>query len=148
MVGLVMAVIAFVLEDGHAQHPQGRQVEASTEELHTTLTSKGGEVDLTDARPRLRIRSTSSARSRPAEITPKATGTHLATRSEDTAVSAVARIAAPAVSEIARRRPARRIVVSSDAARKFTSSFCPGRAPIRRSIASTTFSKRTLNRWA
>ena len=42
------------------------------------------------------------------------------------AVSAEARIAAPAVSEIARRRPARRIVVSSDAARKFTSSFCPG----------------------
>ena len=37
-------------EDGPAQRPQGRQVEASREELHTTLTSKGGEVDLTDVR--------------------------------------------------------------------------------------------------
>jgi hypothetical protein len=54
----------------------------------------------------------------------------------------------PPVSEIARRRPARRIVVSSVAARKLTSSFCPGRAPISRSTASTTFWNRTRNRWA
>ena len=54
------------------------------------------------------------------------------------AASDVARIAAPAVSASASRRPARRIVVSSDAARKFTSSFWPGRAPISRSTASIT----------
>lgn len=51
MVGLVMAVIAFVLEKMVVRgiRKAGRS-EPSTEELHTTLTSKGGEVDLTDAR--------------------------------------------------------------------------------------------------
>jgi hypothetical protein len=53
MVGLVMAMIAFVLEKmvlrsvrraDKGGKPEGR------EELHTTLTSKGGEVDLTDVR--------------------------------------------------------------------------------------------------
>ena len=52
MVGLVMAVIAFVLEKmvmrgikkGAKAKGEGK------EELHTTLTSKGGEVDLEDAR--------------------------------------------------------------------------------------------------
>jgi len=52
MVGLVMAVMAFVLEKMvlRSIRKAGRSEEASTEELHTTLTSKGGEVDLTDAR--------------------------------------------------------------------------------------------------
>lgn len=51
MVGVVMAVIAFVLEKMVLRSiRKGDKSEASTEELHTTLTSKGGEVDLTDAR--------------------------------------------------------------------------------------------------
>jgi len=50
MVGLVMAVMAFVLEKMVLRSiRKGGKSEASTEELHTTLTSKGGEVDLTDA---------------------------------------------------------------------------------------------------
>jgi hypothetical protein len=52
LVGLVMAVIAFVLEKmvmrgikkGAKAKGEGK------EELHTTLTSKGGEVDLEDVR--------------------------------------------------------------------------------------------------
>jgi hypothetical protein len=51
MVGVVMAVIAFVLEKMVLRSiRKGDTSEANTEELHTTLTSKGGEVDLTDAR--------------------------------------------------------------------------------------------------
>jgi len=51
MVGVVMAVIAFVLERMVVRsiRKAGKR-EASREELHTTLTSKGGEVDLTDER--------------------------------------------------------------------------------------------------
>lgn len=51
MVGLVMAVIAFVLEKMvlRSIRKTGNS-EASTDELHTTLTSKGGEVDLSDER--------------------------------------------------------------------------------------------------
>jgi hypothetical protein len=51
MVGVVMAVIAFVLEKMvlRSIRKGGKSEEASMEELHTTLTSKGGEVDLTDA---------------------------------------------------------------------------------------------------
>ena len=51
MVGLVMAVIAFVLEKMvlRSIRKAGRS-EASTEDLPTTLTSKGGKVDLGDAR--------------------------------------------------------------------------------------------------
>lgn len=49
MVGLVMAMIAFVLEKMVLRSiRKGGKSDASTEELHTTLTSKGGEVDLTD----------------------------------------------------------------------------------------------------
>jgi hypothetical protein len=51
MVGLVMAVIAFVLEKMVLRSiRKAGKSEESTEELHTTLTSKGGDVDLTDAR--------------------------------------------------------------------------------------------------
>ena len=51
MVGLVMAMIAFVLEKMVLRSiRKGGKSDASTEELHTTLTSKGGEVDLTDER--------------------------------------------------------------------------------------------------
>jgi hypothetical protein len=51
MVGVVMAVIAFVLEKMVLRSiRKAGKSEESTEELHTTLTSKGGEVDLTDAR--------------------------------------------------------------------------------------------------
>jgi len=50
-VGLVMAVIAFVLEKMVLRSiRKAGKSEESTDELHTTLTSKGGEVDLTDAR--------------------------------------------------------------------------------------------------
>ena len=56
MVGLVMAMIAFVLEKmvlrsvrKAGKAGKGGKSE-SQEELHTTLTSKGGEVDLTDVR--------------------------------------------------------------------------------------------------
>ena len=51
MVGLVMAVIAFVLEKMvlRSIRKAGRS-DAGTEELYTTLTSKGGEVDLTNPR--------------------------------------------------------------------------------------------------
>lgn len=56
MVGLVMAMIAFVLEKmvlrsvrKAGKAGKGGKSE-SREELHTTLTSKGGEVDLTDVR--------------------------------------------------------------------------------------------------
>ena len=50
MVGVVMAVIAFVIERMVLRSIRrvGKPA-ASKEELHTTLTSKGGEVDLTDA---------------------------------------------------------------------------------------------------
>lgn len=49
MVGVVMAVIAFVIERMvlHSVRKAGKGT-PSREELHTTLTSKGGEVDLTD----------------------------------------------------------------------------------------------------
>ena len=51
MVGLVMAMIAFVLERMVLRSVRkAGKPEDSKEELHTTLTSKGGEVDLTDAR--------------------------------------------------------------------------------------------------
>jgi hypothetical protein len=62
MVGLVMAMIAFVLEKmvlrsvrkagkaGKAGKSGKSGKSESREELHTTLTSKGGEVDLTDVR--------------------------------------------------------------------------------------------------
>lgn len=46
MVGLVMAVIAFVLEKMVLRGIR----KAGKSEASTTLTSKGGEVDLTDAR--------------------------------------------------------------------------------------------------
>ena len=56
MVGLVMAMIAFVLEKmvlrsvrRAGKAGKGGKSE-SREELHTTLTSKGGEVDLSDVR--------------------------------------------------------------------------------------------------
>lgn len=49
MVGVVMAVIAFVIEKMVLRSiRKGGEPTASTEELHTTLTSKGGEVDLSD----------------------------------------------------------------------------------------------------
>jgi hypothetical protein len=53
MVGLVMAMIAFVLEKMvlRSVRKGGKSDKSeSREELHTTLTSKGGEVDLTDVR--------------------------------------------------------------------------------------------------
>ena len=56
MVGLVMAMIAFVLEKMvlRSVRKAGKSgtsgTSGSKEELHTTLTSKGGEVDLTDVR--------------------------------------------------------------------------------------------------
>jgi len=59
MVGVVMAMIAFVLEKmvlrsvrkagKGGKGGKGGKSE-SREELHTTLTSKGGEVDLSDVR--------------------------------------------------------------------------------------------------
>jgi hypothetical protein len=46
-----MAVIAFVIERMVLRSiRRAGKPAASTEELHTTLTSKGGEVDLTDGR--------------------------------------------------------------------------------------------------
>jgi hypothetical protein len=53
MVGVVMAMIAFVLEKMvlRSVRKAGKAGKSgSKEELHTTLTSKGGEVDLTDVR--------------------------------------------------------------------------------------------------
>ena len=51
MVGVVMAVIAFVIERMVLRSiRRAGKPAASQEELHTTLTSKGGEVDLTDGR--------------------------------------------------------------------------------------------------
>ena len=52
MVGLVMAVIAVVLEKMVLRSiKKGAKAKGEgKEELHTTLTSKGGEVDLTDER--------------------------------------------------------------------------------------------------
>ncbi len=51
MVGVVMAVIAFVIEKMVLRSVRkGGHPTAGSEELHTTLTSKGGEVDLTDVR--------------------------------------------------------------------------------------------------
>lgn len=56
MVGVVMAMIAFVIEKmvlrsvrKAGKGGKGGKAE-SREELHTTLTSKGGEVDLSDVR--------------------------------------------------------------------------------------------------
>jgi hypothetical protein len=48
MVGLVMAMIAFVLEKMVLRSVRKGGRSERREELHTTLTSKGGEVDLTD----------------------------------------------------------------------------------------------------
>ena len=52
MVGLVMAVIAVVLEKMVLRSiKKGAKAKGEgKEELHTTLTSKGDKVDLTDAR--------------------------------------------------------------------------------------------------
>jgi hypothetical protein len=51
MVGVVMAVVAFVIERMVLRSiRRAGKPAASKEELHTTLTSKGGEVDLTDGR--------------------------------------------------------------------------------------------------
>jgi hypothetical protein len=50
MVGVVMAVIAFVIERMVLRSIRRVGKPASKEELHTTLTSKGGEVDLTEGR--------------------------------------------------------------------------------------------------
>lgn len=51
MVGVVMAVIAFVIERMVLRSVRkAGKPGASREELHTTLTSKGGEVDLTEER--------------------------------------------------------------------------------------------------
>jgi hypothetical protein len=51
LVGVAMAVIAFVLEKMvmRSVRKAGKD-KGGKEELHTTLTSKGGEVDLTDRR--------------------------------------------------------------------------------------------------
>ena len=51
LVGLVMAFIAFALEKMVMRgiRKAGKEKE-SKEDLHTTLTSKGGEVDLEDVR--------------------------------------------------------------------------------------------------
>ena len=53
MVGVVMAMIAFVIEKMvlRSVRKAGKSgTSGGKEELHTTLTSKGGEVDLTDVR--------------------------------------------------------------------------------------------------
>jgi hypothetical protein len=51
MVGVVMAVMALVIERMVLRSVRkAGKPSASKEELHTTLTSKGGEVDLTDGR--------------------------------------------------------------------------------------------------
>lgn len=52
LVGIVMAVIAFVLEKMVLRgiRKAGKDKEKAKEELHTTLTSKGGDVDLEDVR--------------------------------------------------------------------------------------------------
>jgi hypothetical protein len=50
MVGVVMAMIAFVLEKMVLRSVRKAGKTKSKEALHTTLTSKGGEVDLTDVR--------------------------------------------------------------------------------------------------
>jgi hypothetical protein len=50
MVGLVMSMIAFVIERMVLRSVRKAGKTKSKEELHTTLTSKGGEVDLTDVR--------------------------------------------------------------------------------------------------
>ena len=50
MVGVVMAMIAFVIERMVLRSVRKAGKSESLEELHTTLTSKGGEVDLTDVR--------------------------------------------------------------------------------------------------
>ena len=51
MVGVVMAVVAFVIERMVLRSiRRAGKPAASKEELHTTLTSKGGEVDLTEER--------------------------------------------------------------------------------------------------
>jgi hypothetical protein len=51
-VGVVMAMMAFVIERMvlRSVRKAGAGKPAATEDLHTTLTSKGGEVDLTDLR--------------------------------------------------------------------------------------------------
>ena len=48
MVGVVMAMIAFVIEKMVLRSVRKAGKSKGGEELHTTLTSKGGEVDLTD----------------------------------------------------------------------------------------------------
>jgi len=50
MVGVVMAMIAFVLEKMVLRGVRKAGKTQSKEALHTTLTSKGGEVDVTDGR--------------------------------------------------------------------------------------------------
>ena len=50
MVGVVMSMIAFVIEKMVLRSVRKAGKTESKEELHTTLTSKGGEVDMTDVR--------------------------------------------------------------------------------------------------
>jgi uncharacterized membrane protein len=50
MVGVVMAMIAFVLEKMVLRSVRKAGKTERKEALHTTLTSKGGEVDVTDGR--------------------------------------------------------------------------------------------------
>ena len=52
LVGIVMAILAYVLEKMvmRGLRKAAKAKGEGKEELHTTLTSKGGEVDLEDAR--------------------------------------------------------------------------------------------------
>lgn len=50
IVGVVMAIIAFVLEKIVVRSVRRAGEKGATEEVHTTLTSKGGEVDLDEVR--------------------------------------------------------------------------------------------------
>src|SRR5262245_40145566 len=91
-----------------------------------------------------RSRSKSKMAAKTAPASPKTAGTQPPTRGS-LAVSALAIAAKPAVSPSASRRPTRRTVSSRDAARKFTSSFWPGRAPMSRSRASRMRAARTFS---
>ena len=50
IVGLAMAMIAFVLEKMVLRSVRKAGKQRSEDELHTTFTSKGGEVDVRDLR--------------------------------------------------------------------------------------------------
>ena len=118
--GLLMGVIAFILEK-IVMRSVRREGGGTPSAGGMTVTTKGGEIDVDDLLALADDVDHDTRVSSP-PMMPNVTGIQGATRS-DNAVKPLANTAATAIRPRVNRRPARRIVSSSEAARKFTSSF-------------------------